>query len=93
MKQPIFLDGEHDYDLLIENSKYSLFYSGGSQWSDDTKNELALSILDDGNGLEISKPYNKKSLNYMQASQLYIILRYLEMEQKSTYEIGILKSL
>lgn len=53
MKKPIFVDDTHDYDLLVNNDNYTLFYSEGEQWTSNTRGKIAMEIVDTGNGFEI----------------------------------------
>jgi hypothetical protein len=69
----IFVDGQYDYDLVIENNQYKLFYSNAEHWCH--KGELVLGLEDDENGFKMIVPLeNKGRINYSEAQELYILL-------------------
>ena len=76
MKKAIFLEGIHDYDLLLEGDTYSIFYSDNEAWHSHVRGELAFKIVNTGNGLKIvGKKKPKKEFDYSEALLMYIILR------------------
>ena len=94
MKQQIFIDDIHEYDyefLQTGNWKlHNLYYSNGGEWTEQVKGMVAMSIRDDGNGLEeIDKSSNR--INYSEAEQLFILLKLINPIQK--YEIATKKLL
>jgi hypothetical protein len=71
--QEIFVDGEYDYDLVIEDNQYKLFYSNAEHWTH--KGELVLGLEDDGEGYKLIKPLDEKNrIDYSEAEELYILL-------------------
>lgn len=74
MKQ-IFIDNEYLYDYLVENGKHTLLYSNSEVWNLNCRSSVALSVVDDGNGLKFSKKLSK--LDYGDAERLFLLLRLL----------------
>lgn len=71
--QEIFVDGQYDYDLVIEDNQYKLFYSNAEHWSH--KGELVLGLEDDGWGYKLIKSLDKKHrIDYSETLELYILL-------------------
>jgi len=64
-KNYIVLDheGVHEYDIIVKKSKkgtrFSIFASNGSDWTEHTKGELFLSMLDTGDGIEFDRDITK----------------------------------
>ena len=86
MKQQIFIDDVHEYDYeLIDNNRHTLYYSNGSEWAEHVKGMVAMSIKDDGNGLEGMEESSNR-INYSEAEQLFILLKLINFPAK--YEIG-----
>lgn len=77
MKQ-IFLEEEHSYDYeLVDNTHY-LHHSKSEIWQSNVRGSKVLSILDDGNCLNIrfhGADKLKGRLNYSQSVELEILLR------------------
>ncbi len=90
MKQQIFIDDvhEYDYELLVRgNIKFhNLYYSNGSEWAEHVKEMIAMSIMDDGNGLQGVEEESSNRINYSEAEQLFILLKLINSPAK--YEIG-----
>lgn len=71
--QEVFIDGSWDYDLVIEDNQYKLFYSNADHWTH--KGELVLGLEDDEWGYKLIKPLDKKNrIDYSEAEELYILL-------------------
>jgi hypothetical protein len=89
MKQQIFIDDVHEYDyefLQTGNGKlHNLYYSNGSEWTEHVKGMVAMSIKDDGNGLE-GMDGSSNRINYSEAEQLFILLKLINSPAK--YEIA-----
>lgn len=92
MIQQIFIDDihEYDYEKLTQGNiiHHNLYFSKAEQWADFTKGKIAMSIIDDGNGLEVGK---SGKINYSEAEQLFILLKLINPIQK--HEIGTKKLL
>jgi hypothetical protein len=67
---------EHDYNILIVEGGTSLSRSNGTQWSESARNEVAGSLIDDGNGVTIELKGKEKpiTLDYMQMAELQMLL-------------------
>ena len=64
---------EYDYDLELGACLVKLNYSNNAEWA--CKEENALTITDDGNGLSIKFPDRKAiALSYAEARELFIAL-------------------
>jgi hypothetical protein len=69
----IFVDGIHDYNLVVDENTFKLHYSNASHWHH--KGELILELENDGNGYKLLVPLEKKHrINYSEAEELYILL-------------------
>jgi hypothetical protein len=64
---------DHDYDLTTGGAVSTLKYSNSTEWAEPGK--LALTMVDDGNGLSFRFP-DKKSINldYSEAREMLIML-------------------
>ena len=89
MKQQIFIDDIHEYDyefLQTGNVKFhNLYYSNGGEWTEHVKGMVAMSIKDDGNGLEGMEESSNR-INYSESEQLFILLKLINSPAK--YEIA-----
>ena len=86
MKQQIFIDDIHEYDYeLTDDNLHTLYYSNGSEWTEHVKGMIAMSIRDDGNGLE-GMDGSSNRINYSEAEQLFILLKLINSPAK--YEIA-----
>ena len=82
MKQQIFIDGIHEYDYeLIDDNLHALYYSNGGEWTEHVKGMVAMSIRDDGNGLE-GMDGSSNRINYSEAEQLFILLKLINSPAK-----------
>lgn len=72
MKKPIFVDDIHDYDLLVNNDNYTLFYSEGEQWTSNTRGKIAMEITDDGNGFYIVEPKLSDGNHFDYSEMLFV---------------------
>jgi hypothetical protein len=69
----ILVEGVHDYNLIIDDNKYCLYYSNAEHWH--YKGELVVGLEEDGNGYKLLVPLEKKGrINYSEAQELYILL-------------------
>lgn len=86
MKQQIFVDDVHEYDYeILNNNVHVLYYSNGAEWVNHIKGMAAMSIKDDGNGLDIFFEELGR-INYSEAERLFILLKLIN--QPAKYEIG-----
>ena len=94
--EKIYVDGVHEYNLIIEVvdkvEVYQLRYSDSADWS--FPNKLVLMVEDHGNGIEVKSKLNR-DLEYNQAHELHIVLSYIHknhpnsgtIEVKNTYTL------
>lgn len=90
MKQPIFIDGRHDYTFEKLDRFYNLYYSADTAWT--KPNELTMSLHDTGSGIKI-KQKKKTFLGNDEALKLHILLTMLHKEEGYKIEVGKLKEL
>ena len=85
MKKQIFVDDEYMYDYgIINDNVHTLYYSNNEFWSDHVREQEAMQIIDDGDGLIL--PAKLKTLDYSQAEQMFILLKLIN--QPAVYEIA-----
>ena len=75
----ILVDNQIEYRYALIERDHCLYYSDNESWTEDTRNTLAMSIQDDGDGLILDDKYKK--LDYLQAVQLSILLRIICSDQ------------
>jgi hypothetical protein len=82
--EQIIVDNKHEYDYKLEDTNHELYYSNNGDWS--YPGELALEIIDDGNGLSVME-YGKQLvyLDYDTAEKLLILLKLINRE--TIYEV------
>ena len=79
----IFIDEQYEYDYEELDGVHTLYYNNCEQWNKHTRGEIALQLIDDGNGLIFGEEKLKKnSINYMQSVQLTIILKLINKDYK-----------
>lgn len=65
----------HDFNIIDEDDTSYLFRSNGSDWTEDAKEKLAVSLEDNGNGIVIHFEGQRTiKLDYAQAEELFILL-------------------
>jgi len=79
-REEIYINGRHEYDYhKLEAAKnvtvHTLYFSDDVEWGDSTKKQVAMQLVDNGDGIEIIGACTKKHLNYLEAEQLHILLR------------------
>jgi hypothetical protein len=85
----IIVDGRHEYDYFLEDDNvHTLSYSDNGSWT--YPNEVAMQVMDDGNGLVI-KFREKGRIDYSEAEQLLILLKIINRDIK--YELVTNKEL
>ena len=79
---------ENDLEYIIQvndtdkGTEYVLSRSGSGCWTESCRNEIVLTLLDDGNGVKIS-PKIGKELDYAHLSQLQLLLQFITKYEKS----------
>lgn len=81
----------HEYTITSESRKdgsivYKLFYSHGEQWSETTKGEQCLKIIEDDLEMEIiDKKKGKRP--YCEIAQLKLLIDFITSDTKEEYKI------
>lgn len=69
---------EHEYNILKEitddGEKITLFRSNSSTWTDHSKGEKIMSLIDDGNAIKFDRKF--KSLEYHELFELRLLLNF-----------------
>ncbi len=90
------LDGQHEYTIMESKNKkgcriLTLFYSDAEFWRIDLRGTQLLKMVDDGNGVKLSKV--SKKMDYSQLAELRLLLMFSKstdknpIERESSYEI------
>ena len=79
-REEIYINGKHEYDYhklhaAQHATVHTLYFSDDDEWSDDLKKQVAMQLVDTGNGIEIIGMCTKKEIDYLEAEQLHILLR------------------
>ena len=79
-REEIYINGKHEYDYhKLEVSKtaivHTLYYSDDEEWSDHLKKQVAMQLVDNGDGIEVIGLCSKKHIDYSDAEKLHILLR------------------
>jgi len=75
----ILVDKKHEYDYEVNDNVHTLRYSDNGEWT--YLKEVAMKIVDDGNGLVIK--FNEKGrIDYGEAEQLLILLKMINKDTK-----------
>ena len=79
-REEIYINSRHEYDYhkleAIKNvTVHTLYFSEDEEWAENMRKQVAMQLVDDGNGIEIIGACTKKTFNYPEAEQLHILLR------------------
>lgn len=79
-REEIYINSRHEYDYhKLEAAKnvtvHTLYFSDDEEWADSMKKQVAMQLVDNGDGIEIIGACTKKNLDYLEAEQLHILLR------------------
>ena len=79
-REEIYINSRHEYDYhKLEATPsvtvHTLYFSDDDDWSDNMKKQVAMQLVDNGDGIEIIGINAKKQLDYLEAEQLHILLR------------------
>jgi hypothetical protein len=95
-KYLVILDGQHEYTITDTTNKkghrvMTLFYSEAEFWRYDLRGTQLLKMVDDGNGVKLSRA--SKKMDYSQLAELRLLLMFSKstdkspIERESSYEI------
>jgi len=90
-REQIYINGKHEYDYhKLEAARHAtvhtLYFSDDDEWSDHLKKQVAMQLVDTGDGIEIIGLCTKKEIGYLEAEQLHILLRLASVH--SVYQIA-----
>jgi len=79
-REEIYINDVHEYDYYkLHTSKdatvHTLYFSNDASWDSNISNTVAMQLVDNGNGIEIIGVNSKKTIEYLEAEQLHILLR------------------
>lgn len=79
-REQIYINDTHEYDYhklkaTSDVTVHTLYYSDHDEWADNIKKQVAMQLVDDGDGIEIIGACTRKKINYLEAEQLHILLR------------------
>lgn len=79
-REEIYINSRHEYDYhKLEATRnvtvHTLYFSDDEEWADNMKKQVAMQLVDNGDGIEIIGACTKKNLDYLEAEQLHILLR------------------
>lgn len=79
-REEIYINSRHEYDYhKLEAAKnvtvHTLYFSDDEEWTDSMKKQVAMQLVDNGDGIEIIGINAKKNIDYLEAEQLHILLR------------------
>jgi hypothetical protein len=90
-REEIYINGKHEYDYHELNAAehatvHTLYFSDNDEWADNLKKQVAMQLVDTGDGIQIIGLCNKKEIDYLKAEQLHILLRLASVH--SVYQIS-----
>ena len=90
-REEIYINGVHEYDYhKLEASPdatvHTLYFSNSPEWADNIQKQVAMQLVDTGNGVQIIGVSTKKEISYLEAEYLHILLRL--SSQKCIYQIA-----
>lgn len=79
-REEIYINGKHEYDYhKLQATQdvivHTLYFSDDVEWSDHIRNQVAMQLVDNGNGIELIGINAKKHIDYDEAERLHILLR------------------
>ena len=79
-REEIYMNGVHEYDYHKLSATetvtvHTLYFSDTSEWDENIRKQVAMQLVDNGNGIELIGISTKKELQYLEAEQLHILLR------------------
>lgn len=90
-REEIYINGKHEYDYhkleaTPQATVHTLYFSDDFEWNEDIRKTVAMQLVDTGEGIELIGVNSKKSINYLEAEQLHILLRL--SSSQSVYKIA-----
>lgn len=90
-REQIYINGKHEYDYHKLNAAehatvHTLYFSDNDEWADAMKKQVAMQLVDTGDGIQIIGICTKKEIDYLEAEQLHILLRLASVH--SVYQIA-----
>jgi len=90
-REEIYINSKHEYDyhkleVAQHATVHTLYFSDNDEWADNLKKQVAMQLVDTGDGLQIIGLCTKKEINYLEAEQLHILLRLASAN--SVYQIA-----
>jgi hypothetical protein len=71
-------DGEHEYDITVEDTdegtKMTLSLSNSQTWTESSRGEKRMTLLDNGNGIYLN--HKVKHMDYAEAFELMLLLNF-----------------
>ena len=77
----VLVDNIYEFDLLIEDNEYTLYYNHSDVWCSNIKGIVAFKCVNTGNGYKVKSFKKKNFIEYDEAFYLYLILS-LEKDYK-----------
>jgi TRAP-type C4-dicarboxylate transport system substrate-binding protein len=79
-REEIYINSRHEYDYhKLEATRnvtvHTLYFSEDEEWAENMRKQVAMQLVDNGDGVEIIGACTKKHLDYLEAEQLHILLR------------------
>ena len=79
-REEIYINRVHEYDyhklqVTRDLTVHTLYHSDNGEWNEPLIKQVAIQLLDNGNGIEIIGISKKKHMTYLEAEQLHILLR------------------
>ena len=79
-REEIYINSKHEYDYhkleaAPNATVHTLYFSEDEEWAESMRKQVAMQLVDNGDGVEIIGACNKKNLDYLEAEQLHILLR------------------
>ena len=79
-REEIYINDVHEYDYhklhaTKDATVHTLYFSNDASWDGNINNTVAMQLVDNGNGIEIIGVNSKKTIEYLEAEQLHILLR------------------
>lgn len=90
-REQIYINDKHEYDYHKLNAAphatvHTLYFSDNDEWADNLKKQVAMQLVDTGDGIQIIGITTKKEIDYLEAEHLHILLRLASVH--SVYQIA-----